>query len=118
FRFNTEYKMLFLDQFDPASPTECYERRESVLPQQALALANSALALNQSRLLAKRLSQETAGNSAFVATAFEHVLGRAPTAEERARCERFLHEQAEAVKNPAKLTPFPPGPDAVTPPST
>src|SRR5947199_8051297 len=63
FRFNTEYKMLFLDQFDPASPTECYERRESVLPQQALALANSALALNQSRLLAKRLSQETAGNS-------------------------------------------------------
>ena len=32
FRFNTEYKMQFLDQFDAASPTECYERRESVIP--------------------------------------------------------------------------------------
>jgi hypothetical protein len=37
FRFNTEYKMAFLDQFDPASPTECYERRVSVTPQQGLA---------------------------------------------------------------------------------
>ena len=41
--------MSFLDQFDAASPTECYERRESVVPQQALALHNSALALNVSR---------------------------------------------------------------------
>jgi hypothetical protein len=117
FRFNTEYKMLFLDQFDPASPTECYERRESVLPQQALALANSALALNQSRLLARQLTQKAPGNMAFVASAFEQLLGRLPTSEERVRCERFLREQAEAVKNPAKLTPFPPGPDVVTPPS-
>src|SRR5215470_100000 len=87
FRFNTEYKMMFLDQFDPASPTECYERRESVVPQQALALNNSALALSQSRLLAKRLAAE-AGAAGFVTAAFEQVLGRAPTAEERARCER------------------------------
>ncbi len=36
--------MSFLDQFDAASPTECYERRESVIPQQALALHNSACA--------------------------------------------------------------------------
>src|SRR5215470_17725756 len=60
FRFNTEYKMMFLDQFDPASPTECYERRESVVPQQALALNNSALALTMSRRLAKRLSESAA----------------------------------------------------------
>ncbi|HKI33426.1 MAG TPA: PSD1 and planctomycete cytochrome C domain-containing protein [Gemmataceae bacterium] len=119
FRFNTEYKMMFLDQFDPASPTECYERRESVVPQQALALHNSALALSQSRLLAKRLaaSPEGAGASAFVTAGFEQVLGRAPTAEERTRCERFLSEQAALLKEPGKLTAFPAGPDAVVPPS-
>jgi hypothetical protein len=116
FRFNTEYKMMFLDQFDPASPTECYERHESVVPQQALALNNSALALSQSRRLAKRLAGE-ASAAAFVTAAFEQVLGRAPTADEQARCERFLTEQAALLKEPGKLTPFPAGPDAVVPPA-
>jgi Protein of unknown function (DUF1553)/Protein of unknown function (DUF1549)/Planctomycete cytochrome C len=115
FRFNTEYRIQFLDQFDAASTTECYERRESVIPQQALALANSALALNQSRLLARQLSQTAAEPGAFVIAAFEQVLSRPPTPAEKTRCERFLREQAELVKDPAKLQPFPPGPDAVTP---
>src|SRR5262249_35974368 len=76
FRFNAEYKMSFLDQFDAASPTECYERRESVIPQQALALHNSALALNASREIAKQLAKEK-DTPAFVTAAFERVLGRA-----------------------------------------
>lgn len=115
FRFNTEYRMQFLDQFDPASPTECYARTESVVPQQALALTNSALALDQARLLAKNLTM--ADSAAFVSAAFEQVLGRAPTPDELGRCLRFLNEQAELVKEPGKLTSFPPGPDAVTAPS-
>src|SRR5207253_6801265 len=93
FRFNAEYKMSFLDQFDAASPTECYERHESVIPQQALALHNSALALNLSRELAKQLAK-TSDPAAFVAAAFERVLGRSPTAEEAKRCEAFLRDQA------------------------
>jgi len=117
FRFNTEYRIQFLDQFDAASTTECYERRESVIPQQALALSNSALALNQSRLLARQLKEAAPETGAFVIAAFEQVLGRPPTAAERERCERFLREQAEVVKEPGKLQPFPPGPDAVTPPA-
>jgi len=123
FRFNTEYKMQFLEQFDAASPTECYERRESVVPQQALALANSALALTQARLLAKDLAGSLAAapggltDSAFVTAAFEQVLNRPPTALERARCEHFLREQAALLKDPARLTAFPPGPDAVIPPA-
>jgi hypothetical protein len=118
FRFNTEYRMQFLDQFDAPSPSECFERRESVVPQQALALANSALALNQSRLLARRLTAAAPGPGEFVTAAFEQVLGRPPTAEETARCERFLRDQAELLREPGKLTPFPPGPDAAAPPAT
>jgi hypothetical protein len=117
FRFNTEYKMAFLDQFDPASPTECFERRESVIPQQALALSNSVLALNQSRLLAKKLSEKSADAAAFVAVAFETVLGRPPTKEERERCEKFLRDQAAVLKDPKALTPFPPAQGQVTPPA-
>ena len=49
--------------------------------------------------------------------AFENVLGRPPTAAEQERCERFLRQQAELVRQPGKLTPFPASPDAVTPPS-
>jgi hypothetical protein len=113
FRFNAEYKMSFLDQFDAASPTECYERRESVVPQQALALHNSSLALNTSREVAKQLAKA----DDFVGAAFERVLCRAPTAEERKRCAAFLLDAAELYAKPEKLTPFPAGP-AVTPAST
>jgi len=116
FRFNTEYKMSFLDQFDAASPTECYERRESVIPQQALALSNSTLALSASREVAKQLAR-TAEGPAFVAAAFERVLGRKPSDEERARCAEFLLDQAALYSSPEKLTAFPPGP-ATTPAST
>jgi hypothetical protein len=116
FRFNTEYKMSFLDQFDAASPTECYERRESVVPQQALALHNSVLALNVSRAVAKQLEMMEDG-PAFVSAAFERVLGRTPTVEERKRCIEFLQDQTVFYTSPEKLTPFPPGP-TVTPPST
>jgi hypothetical protein len=117
FRFNTEYRMQFLDPFDPASPTECFERRESVLPQQALALLNSTLALNESRLLARHLTAEFFAPEQFVTAAFEQVLNRPPTDVERSRSERFLREQAGLFLQPAKLTPFPPLADAVTPPA-
>ncbi len=117
FRFNTEYKMQFLDQFDAASPTECYERRESVIPQQALALHNSVLSINMSRELAKQLTAKSANPTGFIAVAFEQVLCRPPSADERKRCEMFLAEQTELYKQPAKLTPFPGGVANVTPPS-
>src|SRR5205807_246077 len=102
FRFNTEYKMQFLDQFDAASPTECYERRDSVIPQQALALHNSAVALAQARFLAGLLSDGPAGAtpSAFVTAAFEQVLGRPPSDAERERSERFLREETDLLKDP------------------
>jgi hypothetical protein len=115
FRFNAEYKMSFLDQFDAASPTECYERRESVVPQQALALSNSVLAVNVARAIASDLAK-TAHGPGFITAAFERVLGRAPRDEEQTRCSAFLQSQTELYSTPEKLTPFPAGP-AATPPA-
>ena len=41
--------MDMLKVFDVASPNECFERSESIVPQQALALANSKLSLTMAR---------------------------------------------------------------------
>jgi len=116
FRFNTEYQVGFLEPFDLASPTECYRRHESVAPQQALALFNSALTLNQSRQLAKRLAALEA--EPFVVAAYEAILSRPPTPAERERCAAFLREQAALYAKPGPLTPFPPAAGTVTPPAT
>ena len=53
FRHAAEKQMEFLQIFDAAGVTECYRRKESILPQQALALANSDLSLRQARRLAR-----------------------------------------------------------------
>ncbi|MFO0840815.1 MAG: DUF1549 and DUF1553 domain-containing protein [Gemmataceae bacterium] len=102
FQHAAEKQMEFLLTFDAASVNECYRRTESVVPQQALALANSTLAVAMSRRLAGRLARE----GDFVGAAFEHVLGRAPTGRERQECEAFLKEQAALLAEPAKLTAF------------
>ena len=59
FQHAAEKQMEFLQIFDAAGVTECYRRKESILPQQALALANSDLSLRQARRLARTLSTET-----------------------------------------------------------
>ena len=43
---------MFLRLFDSPNVLSCYRRSDSVMPQQALALANSSLCLEQARLLA------------------------------------------------------------------
>jgi hypothetical protein len=105
FRHAHEKQMTFLQLFDAASPNECYRRQHSVVPQQALALANSPLALTQSRVLAGKLKDETD----FITAAFETTLSRRPTDAERATCEAFLKDQSSRLAEPAKLTAFPKG---------
>ena len=56
FRNAAEKQSELLQIFDGPSVTECYERKPSVMPQQALALANSELALREARALAFNLS--------------------------------------------------------------
>ena len=106
YRHTPDDSALFLQMFDAANPAECYRRTESVMPQQALALANSGLSLTESKLLAQRLAQQcapaTVGNDvAFVGAAFEEVLGRAPTAAVCAKCETFLRAHGSGPPSPA-----------------
>jgi mono/diheme cytochrome c family protein len=114
FRLTPNDKMKFLELFDAADPNACYRRRESVVPQQALALMNSALALDQGRELAARLTREVGENddentnTAYVVAAFEQVLSRAPTDAEREKCLAFLRDSARIAQDPT-LTAFPAG---------
>ena len=87
-RLAAEKEVEFLKIFDGPAVTECYERRPSVMPQQALALANSELALAEARKLAKQLA--TDDGEAFVRAAFTQVLARLPTAEETRLGRDFL----------------------------
>ncbi|MGP0069395.1 MAG: DUF1553 domain-containing protein [Isosphaeraceae bacterium] len=93
FQHAAEKQMEFLQIFDAAGVTECYRRKDSILPQQALALANSDLSLRMARQLARSLSDRTGPDSSgFVTAAFERVLSRTPTDAERAECLRYLGE--------------------------
>jgi hypothetical protein len=111
FRSSKEKKMTYLALFDNANVSECYRRSESIIPQQALAQANSPLSFAQARLLAKALSTEIAAANSdadwvFVIGAFDSVLNRAPTDEERSTCEQFLAEQAQQFATKQSLTAF------------
>jgi hypothetical protein len=90
-RLAAEKEVEFLRIFDGPAVTECYERRPSVLPQQALALANSELAFREASALAQRLSAETgADDTRFIRAAHLRVLGRPPRESEIHLCQEFL----------------------------
>jgi hypothetical protein len=89
--------------FDAADPCECYRRVESVVPQQALALANGDLAIESSRVIARRLWKEmqdanalSAGDETnFVDAAYELLLTRKPTPQEREASLELLQQQQQ-----------------------
>ena len=117
FRHAYEKKMKFLELFDGASENECYRRSESILPQQALALSNSAVGLSQSRVLAGKLSTEAPDGDKFIDLAFLQLFCRQPTTDELATCREFLSTQAALFTEPAKLSQFAGGPAATVKPS-
>jgi hypothetical protein len=103
-RIAAEKEVEFLKIFDSPSVTECYERKPSVMPQQALALANSELTVQQARVLGNTL-QEAAGSdeAKFITEAFLRVLARKPTGEEARLCGEFLKQKAQPVQGPATV---------------
>ena len=93
-RLAAEKEVEFLKIFDGPSVTECYERKPSVVPQQALALANSELAMTQARALARELGSATGDDPArFISLAFRRILARRPSHEETRLCVDFLSQQ-------------------------
>lgn len=110
FRHAYEKQMKFLELFDAASVNECYRRSESIVPQQALALANSTMSQVQARLLAASLNTEVGADAnpdqRFVSLAFQQILGRQPTSEELADCQEFLTAQTALLANATQLTRF------------
>src|SRR5262249_56592603 len=102
YRFSREDRMEFLTAFDAPGVEECYRRQESIVPQQALALENSAFAWDQARRIARRL--DTGSSRAFVNSAFEHVLGRTPEPPEREAREPVLARQEPLPADPSRVS--------------
>ncbi len=108
FRHAREKQMEFLMMFDAASPIECYRRENSIRPQQAFALMNSALALAQSRNVARRLTEmrpqgQPEEDREYIRRAFETVLSREPSPDEQTACIEFLREQESRLTRPQDL---------------
>jgi mono/diheme cytochrome c family protein len=84
----------FLSMFDGADILDCYRRSESIVPQQALTLANSKLSLTMARKLAARLQTQLGetDDAPFIAAAFEAILCVQPTPEETTACLEALAE--------------------------
>jgi hypothetical protein len=98
FHSNNE-RNLFLTTFDEATVKECYRRDQSIVPQQALALVNSALVLDASSQIVHQLlksleaegtADKTVDDARFVRLAYHVLLGAEATAQEVAACERAL----------------------------
>ena len=112
--------MEFTRTFDGPGVTECYRRNESIVPQQALAMANSVLVKTQSRRLAQAISAAIGGESEdtrFINTAFMGILSRPPKPEETAACRVFLQAQAALLAEPTRLTAATVGDVSDQPPS-
>lgn len=97
----------FLSMFDDASVLECYRRVESIVPQQALALANSGLSLQGSEKIAARIlsADPQSTDDAFVRNAFETVLNVRPGPDELRVSLRALEQWREAARRKGRPDP-------------
>ncbi|WP_310820653.1 PSD1 and planctomycete cytochrome C domain-containing protein [Stratiformator vulcanicus] len=95
FQHANEKQMQFLTTFDSPSPNECYRRTESIVPQQALALANSRLS-NQAADNLLKLLVETRDVDHFISQAFRATLGRDALPDERELCRQFLEQHSRS----------------------
>jgi hypothetical protein len=94
FRHAPEKSMPFLTVFDGPSPTECYRRATTIVPQQAMAMVNSKLSARAAEAVAKTLP---AGDpSAIVGAVYARLLGRPPTPVEKDLCVEYLKKNPPA----------------------
>jgi hypothetical protein len=100
-RIAPEKEVEFIKIFDGPNPVECYARPVTVMPHQALAMANSELTFTQADVLAETLTAKSGNDDAkFITAAYERVLSRKPTKEETKLCVDFLKEQTALAAKP------------------
>ncbi len=102
FKQSRDERAPFLSMFDDADILQCYRRDESIVPQQALALSNSAISLGMAEQIAARLhaADPAADRGGFVETAFRQILARPSDAAEREACLDFW--EAAAALEPVR----------------
>jgi len=95
FRHAPEKASIFLTTMDGPSPNECYRRPVTVVPQQAMALANSKL----TAVAAEKIVGDLGPSKPIdvIGPAFMRLLGRPPTDGERKASEEFLKRQPPAA---------------------
>lgn len=93
----------FLMQFDDAGVLECYRRSESIVPQQALTLANSKFTLTMSEVIAKKIQAKS--DSEYVIAVFELILASTPTKQELETCLNALAEWQKTLKESKHAEP-------------
>lgn len=103
FKHSRDDQNQFLTMFDDADLLQCYRRSESIVPQQALALANSRISMQMAEQIASRVTSmiqagpPTEARRNFIQTAFFTLLARQPTSEEQTACEDFCEELQSAL---------------------
>lgn len=111
FTHSRDDQHMFLNLFDDASILACYRRPESIIPQQALALSNSALsmeaAVDIALVLEEKLGKDSKHHSAFINLAFQHILGWQPSEEELDVCQEMLNQWQEEVDSETAHQPPP-----------
>ena len=97
----------FLSTFDDANVLDCYRRAESIVPQQALALENSPLAMLMAGKIALNIESALRANDAvakaierdndadFVRLAFVWILSVEPSADEQTTMLELLRRMIE-----------------------
>jgi len=107
FTHSKEDVHMFLETFDNANVLECYRRPESVLPQQALALANSKLSMVTAGKLTEILlkSSETATDDGFIRVAYESILAVEPSKAELEVCAETLMQLRSLAEKQGEKDP-------------
>lgn len=127
FKHSRDDQNRFLKMFDDADRLQCYRRTASIVPQQALALANSGLTLEMAKKIENRLwnsgsrsgwdsrwpsatkwtdgePSERLGFHASIATVFESLLARPPSDKELNECLQFFVQLSALTPQPDDRT--------------
>lgn len=108
FKHSRDQQDLMLSIFDDADLLACYRRTESIVPQQALAMANSRLTFDMASKIAQRISQHGSSTDDPLATwieaAFLELLARRPSSEEKNQCLRFCEDVNALLDNEHQQT--------------